>query len=260
MHNVGKKIIIGNWKMNLTIHEASLFVHKLDKLIAKHPGVDVVLAPSFLSLPAVSLQIEHAKFKLAAQDLYWRDEGAYTGEVSAHQLHGLVKYALVGHSERRHIFGEKGREIRNKVQAAFRNDIIPVLCIGESAGERAAGEAQDVLNDQIIEGVTNITSPEAATMVIAYEPTWAIGAGKTLTPGEVEQAVKGIRNQVKHLFGEDTAQNIRVLYGASVTKDNAMGFLQVAGVDGLLVGGDSLDAQAFSSIVNKAQALKNGGL
>lgn len=255
IHTVGKKLIIGNWKMNLTIHEASLFIHKLDKLIVKHSGVEVVVAPSFLSLPAVSLQIDHAKLKLAAQDFYWRDEGAYTGEVSARQLHGLVKYALVGHSERRHVFGEKGREIRNKVQAAFRNGIVPVLCVGESASERAAGETLDILNDQIIEGVMNITSLEAAAMVIAYEPTWAIGAGRTPTPSEVERAVKGIRAQIKHLFGEQAAHDIRVLYGASVTKDNAMGFLQVAGVDGLLVGGESLDAQAFSGIVNKAQGL-----
>lgn len=241
--------------MNLTIHEASLYVHKLDKLITKHSDVEVVIAPSFLSLPAVSLQIEHAKFKLAAQDFYWRDEGAYTGEVSAHQLHGLVKYALVGHSERRHIFGDKGREIRNKVQAAFRNQIIPVLCVGESASERAAGETLDIIHDQIVEGLINITSSEASEMVIAYEPTWAIGAGRTPTPGEVEKAVSGIRNQVKHLFGEEAAQNIRVLYGASVTQDNAVGFLHVTGVDGLLVGGESLDAQAFGNIVNKAQGL-----
>lgn len=252
---MGKKLIIGNWKMNLTIHEASLYIHKLDKLISGRPGVEVVVAPSFLSLPTVSLQIEHAKFKLAAQDFYWRDEGAFTGEVSARQLHGLVKYGLVGHSERRHIFGEKGREIRNKVQAAFRNGIIPVLCVGETASERSAGETLDILNDQIAEGLVNITSPEAAEMVIAYEPVWAIGTGKTPTPGEVETAINAIRKQVKHLFGDETAQKIRVLYGASVTNDNAMGFLQVPGVDGLLVGGASLDAQAFGNIVNKAQGL-----
>lgn len=230
-------------------------MHKLDKFINKHQNVEVVVAPSFLALPAVSLQIEHGKFKLAAQDFYWRDEGAYTGEVSAHQLRGLVKYGLVGHSERRNIFGDKGREIRSKVQAAFRNDLVPVLCIGESASERADGETLDILNDQIVEGLTNITSAEAAKMVIAYEPTWAIGAGKTPSPTEVEKAIKGIRNQVKHLFGDDAAQKIRVLYGASVTQDNAAGFLNVEGVDGLLVGGDSLDAQSFSNIVNKAQGL-----
>lgn len=241
--------------MNLTIHEASLFINKLDKLISRHNDVEVVVSPSFLALPAVSLQIEHAKFKLAAQDFYWRDEGAFTGEVSAHQLHGLVKYGLVGHSERRHIFGEKGRDIRNKVQAAFRNDIVPVLCIGESATERADGETLGVLHDQIVEGLTNITSDEAVRMVIAYEPVWAIGAGKTPTPTDVEKAVAGIRSQIKHLFGENTAKEIRVLYGASVTEGNAKGFLQVKGVDGLLVGGESLDARAFSNIVTKAHGL-----
>lgn len=228
-------------------------MHKLDKLITEHSHVEVVVAPSFLALPSLSLQVEHAKFKLAAQDFYWRDEGAYTGEVSARQLHGLVKYGLVGHSERRYVFGEKGREIRNKIQAAFRNGIIPVLCVGETLGEKMAGETLDILHDQIVEGMTNITSTEAAEMVIAYEPAWAIGTGKAPTPSDVELAVKSIRSQVKHLFGDETAQKIRVLYGASVTIDNATGFLQVAGVDGLLVGRDSLDAQAFSEIVNKAQ-------
>ncbi len=231
-------------------------MHKLDRLIMEPKGVEIVVAPPFLALPAISLQIDHAKFKLAAQDFYWRDEGPYTGEVSAHQLHGLVKYGLVGHSERRNIFGEHGREIRNKVQAAFRNNIIPVLCIGESASERADNETYSVLHDQIVEGVLNITSEEAKNMVIAYEPVWAIGAGRTPAPGEVQKAIATIRDQIKHLFGDEIATNIRVLYGASVTKDNASGFLALPGVDGLLVGGVSLDAQAFSEIVTKAQETK----
>lgn len=252
---MGKKLIIGNWKMNLTIHEASLYIHKLDKLIVSYSHVEIVVAPSFLALPALSMQVDHSKFKLAAQDFYWRDEGAFTGEVSAHQLRGLVKYALVGHSERRHIFGESGRVIRHKVQAALRNDLIPVLCVGETATERADGETIGALQDQIIEGLANVTSDEAAKVVIAYEPAWAIGAGKTPSPRQINQAINGIRNQVAHLFGDKTARDIRVLYGASVTKDNAASFLDISGVDGLLVGGDSLNAHAFSEIVNKAQEL-----
>lgn len=253
---MGKKLIIGNWKMNLTIHEASLYVHKLLATIEPRKNIEVVIAPSFLALQTVALQIQHGEFKLAAQDFYWKDEGAYTGEVSAHQLHGLVKYGLVGHSERRNVFNERGREIRNKVQAAFRNDIIPVLCIGETALERTDGNEADALHDQLVEGLTNITSEEASQMVIAYEPIWAIGSGKTPVPHDVEAAVRAIRSQVKHLFGQETAGSIRVVYGGSVSIDNAASFLAIDGVDGLLIGGDSLDVQSFSGIVNKAGEVK----
>lgn len=242
--------------MNLTIHEASLYVHKLGGMITGSNDVEVVLAPSFLALQPLSLQIHHHKFTLAAQDFYWRDEGPYTGEVSAHQLHGLVKYGLVGHSERRHVFGEHGRDIRNKVQAAFRNQIIPVLCIGETASERVEGHGADILHDQLVEGLLNITSEEARELVIAYEPVWAIGSGQTPVPSDVETAAKTIRSQIKHLFGEQTAASVRVLYGGSVSVDNAKSFLSAKGVDGLLIGGDSLDAHAFSSIVNKARSDK----
>ena len=239
--------------MNLTIHEASLYVHKLSGMIKKSAGVEVVIAPSFLALQPVALQIRGSQFQLAAQDFYWRDEGPYTGEVSAHQLNGLVKYALVGHSERRNVFGERGRDIRNKIQAAFRNDIIPVLCVGETAMERAEGHGAEALHDQLVEGLINITSEEAKHIVIAYEPVWAIGSGNTPVPSDVESAAKAIRGQIKHLFGEETSKSVRILYGGSVSIDNATGFLNAKGIDGLLVGGDSLDAHAFASIVNKAE-------
>jgi triosephosphate isomerase len=251
---VGKKLIIANWKMNLTIHEASLFVHKLDKLVDHSPNVEVVLAPTLLAIQPVHLQVQHHHFNLAAQNFYWRDAGAYTGEVSATQLRGLVKYALVGHSERRHVFGERGKEIRSKVQAAFRNEIIPVLCVGETAGERANGETNDVIFDQLTGGLSNITSEDAESLVIAYEPVWAIGTGNNATPGDVERVVKAIHSHITHLFGRDTAAKVRVLYGGSVNVDNAASYLAVKGVDGLLVGGASLDPHAFASIIQKAQA------
>lgn len=238
--------------MNLTINEGSLFVHKLDKLVDAAKDVEVVIAPTTLALQPLHLQVQHHHFNLAAQNFYWRDSGAYTGEVSAAQLRGLVKYGLVGHSERRHVFGERDKDLRNKVQAAYRNDIIPVLCVGETASERAAGETNDVLHDQLVGGLANITSEEAERLVVAYEPVWAIGTGKNAVPGDVERATKAIRSQIKHLFGEAIAKQIRVLYGGSVTVDNAAGYLSVAGVDGLLVGGASLDAHAFSEIIKKA--------
>ena len=250
---MGKKLIIANWKMNLGVNEGSLFVHKLDTLIGKHPNVEVVIAPTLLTLQPLHLQVQHHHFNLAAQNFYWQDSGAFTGEVAAAQLRGLAKYGLVGHSERRHIFGERGKELRNKVQAAFRNDIIPVLCVGETAGERADNETNDVLHDQLVGGLSNITSEEAERLVIAYEPVWAIGTGKIPTPGDIQRAIRAIRSQVKHLFGAQTAENIRVLYGGSANVDNASSILATEGVDGLLVGGASLDVRAFAEIIKKAQ-------
>lgn len=252
---MGKKLIIANWKMNLTIGEASLFVHKLGGMVKRHRDVEVVLAPTLLALQPVSLQIHHHDFKLAAQNFYWRDDGAFTGEVSASQLRGLVQYGLVGHSERRHVFGELGKDIRHKVQAAYRNNIIPVLCVGETAGERAMNETTDILHDQLVGGLSNITSEEVEHLVIAYEPVWAIGTGNNATPADVEKAVTAIRSQVRHLFGADAAKKVRVLYGGSVIADNALSYMTTPGVDGLLIGGASLNVHTFADIVNQAHEL-----
>lgn len=251
-------LVIANWKMNLTVGEASLYVHRLNQHLTNHRNVEVVLAPTMLCLQSLNLQIDHRKFKLAAQNFYWRDEGAFTGEVSAHQLRGLVRYAIVGHSERRHLFHEHDKDIRGKVQAAVRNHITPVLCIGETAAERAANETEAVLHDQIIGGLANLTAEEVAEMVIAYEPVWAISSGgdfgshAVATPGIVADVVKAIRNQVKHLFGAQTAKAVRVLYGGSVNSGNAKGFMTVPDIDGFLVGGASLIEKEFEGIIKAA--------
>ena len=240
--------------MNLTVNEASLFVHRLDDLIGKRRGVEIVLAPTMLAVP-LHLQVQHHHFNLAAQNFYWRDHGAYTGEVSASQLRGLVQYGLVGHSERRHVFGERSKDIRSKVQAAVRNGITPVLCIGETASERADGETADVIHDQLIGGLANITSVEVEHIVVAYEPVWAIGTGKFAAPRDVSRAVKLIRKQIKQLFGALAAKHVRVLYGGSVNVDNASAYLQIDGVDGLLIGDTSLDVRAFAEIIKKADVI-----
>ncbi|MDB5168500.1 MAG: tpiA [Candidatus Saccharibacteria bacterium] len=247
-----KKLIIGNWKMNLNTHEASLYLHKLAQAVDVHRDVEVVLAPTLLALQSLSLQIDRRQFKLAVQNFYWRDHGAYTGEVSATQLRGIVDYALVGHSERRHVFNESDKDTRNKVQAAIRNHIHPVLCIGETASERAAGETHDILHDQLIGGLANVSSEELEDVIIAYEPVWAIGTGDNALPGDVIKAVTAIRSQIKHLYGNIAAKNIRVLYGGSVKADSAADYLAIEGVDGLLVGGASLEAHAFVEIIKKA--------
>jgi triosephosphate isomerase len=247
-----KKLIIGNWKMNLGVHEASLYLHRLEKLVEVHRNVEVVLAPTMLALQTLSLQINFRQFKLAAQNFYWRDHGAFTGEVSASQLRGIVNYALVGHSERRHVFHESDKDTRAKVQAAIRNGIRPILCVGETAGERAVGETKDIIHDQLIGGLANITSEELEDIVIAYEPVWAIGTGQNASPTDVTEAVRSIRAQLKHLYGRKASDSVQVLYGGSVTADSAAEYLSLPEVDGLLVGGASLDEKVFSNIVEKA--------
>ncbi|RYX78581.1 triose-phosphate isomerase [bacterium] len=247
-----KKLIVGNWKMNMNVHQASVFIHHLSKKVAVHRDVEVVVSPTMLALQPLSLQIDRRQFKLAAQNFYYRDSGAFTGEVSATQLSGLVDYALVGHSERRHVFHEHDKLIRDKVQAAVRNRIKPILCVGETAHDRSEGETKAVLHDQLVGGLANITSEELGSVVIAYEPVWAIGTGKNAMPDDVKKAVHTIRNQIKHLFGEAAAQSIRVLYGGSVKPDSAASYLSIAGVDGLLVGGASINVHEFESIVASA--------
>lgn len=248
---MGKKLLIGNWKMNLNIHEASLYLHKLLENISAHRNIEVVVAPTTLTLQSLSLQTNRRLVKLAAQNCYWRDHGAFTGEVPAAHLRGIADYVLVGHSERRHLFHESEKDIRLKVQAALRNHIRPVLCIGETAQERALGETRDILNDQLQSGLANVTAEELGQIVVAYEPVWAIGTGNNAKMTDVTQAVKLIRKQLAHLFGMAASEQVRVLYGGSVTVDNAADYLAVEGLDGLLVGSASLNAHQFSEIINK---------
>ena len=250
-----KKLIIGNFKMNLNVQEASLYIHALAGLVQTRRNVEVVLSPTMLTLQTLSLQVNRRQFKLAAQNFYWRDSGAFTGEVSATQLRGIVDYALVGHSERRHVFHETDKETRSKVQAAIRNNIRPVLCVGETASEKTAGETNDVIHDQLVGGLANVTSDELDQVIIAYEPVWAIGTGNNAVPHDVTTAIKAIRSQIKHLYGAAKAESIQVLYGGSVKPESAADYLKLSEVDGLLVGGASLDAHAFNSIIEKAHEI-----
>ena len=247
-----KTLIIGNWKMNLGVHDSSLFLHRLAGEVKTHRNLEVIIAPTMLALQTLSLQVNYKQFKLAAQNFYWRDHGAFTGEVSATNLRGIVQYGLVGHSERRHVFNESDKDTRAKVQAAIRNGIRPILCVGETINERTSGETRDVIHDQLIGGLANVTSEELPQVVIAYEPVWAIGTGKNALPTDVTEAVVTIRHQLKHLYGVKAANEVQVLYGGSVTADSAADYLALGEIDGLLVGGASLDAKAFSTIVEKA--------
>ena len=241
--------------MNLDMQEASLYLHKLSKMVKVHRDVEVVLAPSLLCLQSLSLQVSHRQFKLAAQNFYWRDHGYFTGEVSAAQLRGIVQYAIIGHSERRHIFFETDKDIRNKVAAAIRNGIRPILCIGETAWERSSGETRDAIHDQLIGGLSNITSEELKHVIIAYEPVWAVGVGHNAMPTDVIEAVKAIRGQIKHLYGEKASEELTILYGGSVTPESAGEYLAIDGINGLLMGAASLDPHAFNEIVKKAHKI-----
>ena len=247
-----KTLIVGNLKMNLGVGEASLYVHELAKLVKTHNDVEVILAPTSLTLQTLSLQVNHRQFKLAAQNFYWRDSGAFTGEISAAQLRGIAQYGLVGHSERRHIFHDSDKDIRAKVQAAIRNHIKPILCVGETAFERSENETAAVLHDQLVGGLANITSEELEHVVIAYEPVWAIDNGNHAQPSDVSTAIRAIRNQIKHLYGAQAAEAIPVLYGGSVNLESVAGYLALPDVDGLLVGHASLEPVAFSEIIKKA--------
>lgn len=251
-----KSLIVGNWKMHLTMHQASLYLHKLSEKVQTHRDVEVVLCPNTLTLQSLSIQVNHRQFKLGAQNAHWRDEGAFTGEVSAHMLRGIAKYLLVGHSERRHVFGETIKDTRTKVQAAIRNDMQPILCVGETAHERAAGETRDIIHDQVNGGLANITSEEIENIVIAYEPVWAIGTGKNAKPADVAEAEKIIRRNISALYGKKAGQSIRVLYGGSVNADNAKEYLALDGIDGLLIGGASLQADTFATITEAAHQIQ----
>lgn len=247
-----KKLIIGNWKMNLNMQEASLYLHKLMEVLKPRRDVEVVVSPTTLTLQSLSLQINRRIAKLAAQNCYWRDHGAYTGEVPAAHLRGIADYVLIGHSERRYIFIESDKDIRLKVQAAIRNRLQPILCVGETAQERALGETRDVLADQLTSGLANVTAEELDKVVIAYEPIWAIGTGDNAKPVDVKKATQMIRQHVAHLYGKKAAEEVRILYGGSITVDSAADYLAISGLDGLLVGAASLDIHQFTEIIEKA--------
>lgn len=251
-------LVVANWKMHLSVHQSSLLVHRLQQRIAAHNDVEVVLAPSMLALQPVSMEIDRRKLRLCAQDAYYKDEGPYTGEVSFAMLGDLVHYAIVGHSSRRLYFGENLDIVRDKVQAAVRNDIVPIICIGETKQDRDAGEAKQVIHDQLTTALMNVTSKEIENVVITYEPVWAISTedGILAKPSDAQEAIGYIRRQVSELYGERAAKNMRVLYGGSVNEHDVRSFLELPEVDGVLVGAASLNYLQFSDIVRTAHQVQ----
>ena len=255
-----KTYIVGNWKLNFNVGESSIYLHKLQKNLPNYRDIEVVVAPSLVALQPLSLQIDRHKMKLAAQNAFYRDYGAFTGEVSFAQLKGLVDYVIIGHSERRHIFGEDDKMVGKKVAAALRNKLTPILCIGETESERAFGETADVIRDQLLSGLRDVSEEEIDEVLIAYEPVWAIsttGHAKLASPDEVAEIVKLIRGTLADLYGEKIAEKIGVLFGGSVKPSNAGAYLTVPGVNGLLVGGASLILNEFTDIIDVAKRVKS---
>jgi triosephosphate isomerase (TIM) len=252
-----RTLIVANWKMNLNVHEASLLVKRLNDHIQVHKDIEVVLAPSLLTLQPISKEIDTRKFKLAAQNAYFKDEGAFTGEVSFTMLQGLVDYCIVGHSERRTNFDETLEVVRDKMQAAVRNRITPILCVGETKHEHMLGETKRVIHDKLTTALINLTPEEVSKIVIAYEPIWAIGSGDPEKPDSIRKVVGWIRQILEEVYGVEASTEPRILYGASVAPEFVGGILSIEGVDGLLVGGASLNYKKFSDIVDNAYRLQH---
>lgn len=254
-----KFLITANWKMNLAPHQASLLVNRLDQKILADRNVRVVLCPPFIDLYPLAKDLDTKKFRLGSQNLHHLDEGPHTGEVSASMLKGLVDYAIVGHSERRREAGETDALIAKKMAAAVRNGITPILCVGDTLLDREHGHAARVVNDRLTSGLSLLTADELGQIVVAYEPVWAIskgdGHGTFAKPHEVTPMIQAIRTTIEDLYGEGYGTNALVLYGGSANGDNVRAYLELPGVDGLLVGGASLNYEEFSKMVKIAQDL-----
>ena len=249
-----KPLICGNWKMHKDVFEAiSLVKGLLVKLPSEvYDRIEVAVAPSYVSLYPVHLIVENTPILLAAQNVYYEKEGAYTGEISVGMLKSVgCSYCIVGHSERRKLFWETDSAVNLKVKALLEGGIIPILCVGETLEEREAGKTLEVVKHQILEALRGINISSAEDMVIAYEPVWAIGTGRVARPEQAQEVHAFIRDILKDLFG-DLAGGIRILYGGSVKPDNIKGLMRERDIDGALVGGASLKVKDFSEIVINA--------
>ena len=248
-----KKYIIANWKMNFTPGEASLYLSRLSRRIDTGRNLQIVLAPSLVALQTLSLQINRRQFKLAAQNFYWRDYGAYTGEVSADMLKDLgVKYVIIGHSERRQYFGETDFTVNRKVLAALEAGLHPIICVGETLEQRELGITMELIALQVKSALAGVPAEKLRKCVIAYEPVWAIGTGKTATAEQAAEVCTFIRTTVRHLYGARIARSITIQYGGSMKPANAAELLGQPDIDGGLIGGAALNAADFVEIINAA--------
>lgn len=247
-------IIAGNWKMNTTIEEAVALARAVRRSLNDLSDVEVVLCPPFISLAVVRTALDGSAIRLGAQNAHDQEKGAFTGEIAPTMLVGLCDYVILGHSERRHIFGESDEFIARKVAAALKLGLKPILCVGERLEERQAGQTEAVLLRQLRSALSGIAAPDG--LVIAYEPVWAIGTGIPASGPQANEAIALIRRELAALFGPEHADAIRIQYGGSVTADNIAEFLREPEIDGALVGGASLRADEFVRIVRQAAEIK----
>jgi len=244
-------LIAGNWKLFKTGPESIETSKKLSELVTDVENVDIVIAPTFTSLTVVSEVIKNSKIGLAAQNVYWENEGAFTGEVSAQMLLAAgCLYVIIGHSERRQYFHETDDTVNKKISAALSSGLIPILCIGETESEREDEKTFSVLDNQIKNGLEGLSLDQNQSIVIAYEPVWAIGTGKTASPEQVQDVHFYLRNLLEKNFGNIVANATRILYGGSVKPDNVSELMALEDVDGALVGGASLDPEIFNKIIH----------
>ena len=251
MNSKRRPIIAGNWKMNKTATEARDLVGQLIPLVSEVRDREIVLAPPFTSIPAVAETIKGTAISLAAQDMHWEDKGAFTGEISAEMLLDLgCKYVIIGHSERRQFFNETDHTVNRKVMQALKKGLFPIVCVGEQLNEREAGRVNVVIERQVTGGLRAVSAAEMQNIVIAYEPVWAIGTGKTATPDQANEVHAFIRQKVKAMFSTQVADSLRIQYGGSVTPENVSTLMAQPDIDGALVGGASLKPESFAALVN----------
>jgi len=248
-------LIAGNWKMNKTASEAATFVRELVQRKLPSPAVEIVIAPPFTALDSVHRALgTGSSIGLAGQNLHWEDRGAYTGEISAPMLNDLgCQYVILGHSERRALFGERDDVIQKKLAAAFRHGLKPILCVGESLDEREAGRTTEIITGQLKGSLAGFNATQLAMLTIAYEPVWAIGTGKAASPEQAILSHRTIRQFLQQKWSSAIAQGTRILYGGSVTPQNATSFFAADEIDGALVGGACLQVESFASITALAQ-------
>jgi len=249
-------LFAGNWKMFKTVHEAVAFAKEFKGAVKDVIGVDIVLAPPFTAVHAVAEAVRASNIAVAAQDVYWEREGAFTGEVSAAMVREAgAEYVIVGHSERRRLCGETDVMVNRKLIAAIAADLTPIVCVGETLEEREGSRTFTVIDRQLKDGLDGTTPEQVADLVIAYEPVWAIGTGRNATAAQAQEVHAHIRGRLRQWFGADTAERCRILYGGSVKPDNIAELTREADVDGALVGGASLKATDFIPIVAAAASM-----
>jgi triosephosphate isomerase (TIM) len=247
-------IIAGNWKMNMDVAGSLQLVRDLREKLEAVPGVEQVLCPPFTSLAAVEAELAGSSIKVGAQNVFWEDKGAYTGEISPLMLKPLCEYVIVGHSERRQYFGETDATVNKRVQAALKHGLKVIMCVGENLEENRAGRTEEIIGSQVRGGLENV--PDLSQLVIAYEPVWAIGTGLPATGAGAAAVVAFIRRVLAERFGESAAQATRVQYGGSVNAGNIAEFMGEVEIDGALVGGASLKAADFAAIVTRTAEVK----